>query len=76
MDAVVTSGFLGGVMVGTLTRNASDADSIPALGTIFPIFIIAITISCAGTYIKKKAVDYTNSKATLSIVAYPFKFDS
>ena len=36
---VVTSGSLHGVMVSSLGRNASDVDSIPTLGVIFPIFI-------------------------------------
>ena len=30
----------GGVKVSTLTRNACDVGSIPALGVIFPIFIM------------------------------------
>ena len=34
VDKVVTSGSLGGVMVGRLTQNASDVGSIPALDTI------------------------------------------
>ena len=39
MDRVVTSGNLGGKMVSTLAQNARDRGSIPALGTIIPIFI-------------------------------------
>ena len=36
---LLTSGSLGVVMVSTLARNARDVGSIPALGTIFTIFI-------------------------------------
>ena len=36
---LVTSGSLGGVLVGTLAHNARDVGSTPALCTIFPIFI-------------------------------------
>ena len=41
---VLTSGSLGGVIVSTLARNARDVGSIPALGTIFPIFITPMTL--------------------------------
>ena len=41
---VVTSGSLGGVMVRTLAWNARDVGSIPALGTIFRIFITFTTL--------------------------------
>ena len=34
---VVTSGGLGGVIVSILSQNARDVDSIPTLGTLFPI---------------------------------------
>ena len=44
MGIVVKSGSLCGVMVSTLARNASDVGSIPALSTIFPIFITTTTI--------------------------------
>ena len=36
---MVLSGSLGGEMVNTLSRNARDVGSIPALGATFPIFI-------------------------------------
>ena len=42
---VVTSGSLGDVMVSTLAQNARGVGSIPALGTIFPIFITSTTLS-------------------------------
>ena len=38
---VVTSGSLGGEMVGTLAQSAKDVSSFPALGAIFPISITA-----------------------------------
>ena len=41
---VMTSGSLGGGMVNTLVRNARDMVSIPALGAIFPNFIIPMAI--------------------------------
>ena len=44
MDIVVTSGSLHGVMVYTLVRNAREVGSIPALDTIFPIFIPPMTL--------------------------------
>ena len=37
---VVRSGSLGGVMISALAWNAREVGSIPALSTIFPIFII------------------------------------
>ena len=40
---MVTAGSLDGLMVSTLARNARDVGSIPALGTIFPIFITPMT---------------------------------
>ena len=39
---VVVSERLGAVMISTLVQNASDVCSIPALGTIFLIFITHI----------------------------------
>ena len=36
---MVTSGSLGGVMVGILARNASDVSLIAALGAMFTIFV-------------------------------------
>ena len=45
MGKVIRSGNLGGVMVITMARNAKDVGSIPALGSIFPIFITAHDIS-------------------------------
>ena len=39
----VTSWSLGGVRVCTLTQNARDLALIPALGTLFPIFITPMT---------------------------------
>ena len=44
MGRVVTSGSLDGVMASTVASNARDMDSISALGEIFPIFIIQITL--------------------------------
>ena len=41
---MVTSGTLGGVLVSTMTQNARDVGSIPALGTMLPIFITPTTI--------------------------------
>ena len=46
MGSMMISGNLGGVMVSTLARNARHVDSIPALGTIFPIFITPTTYVC------------------------------
>ena len=34
---------LGGVMVSTLSLNQRDVGSIPALGTVFPIFTTPMT---------------------------------
>ena len=39
VGSVATSGSSGGAMVSTLVQNARDVGSIPALGTIFSIFI-------------------------------------
>ena len=39
IDKMVTSGSVGGVIVGTLVQNARDVAPISTLGTIFPIFI-------------------------------------
>ena len=39
MGLVLTSGSLRGVMVRTMGWGTRDVGSIPALGTIFPIFI-------------------------------------
>ena len=36
---VVTSGTVGGELVNTLAQNVRDVALIPALGTIFSIFI-------------------------------------
>ena len=44
---------LGGVMVGTLAGNARDVVSIPALGTIAPIFI---TFDANCIHIEKSTV--------------------
>ena len=44
VGSMVTAGSLGGVMVSTLTRNARDVGSISALGPVFPIFIIPMTL--------------------------------
>ena len=42
IDTVVTSRSLGGVAVSTLTQNAKDVGSNPAVGTVFTIFITLI----------------------------------
>ena len=39
MGSMVISKSLEGVVSGTLVQNARDVGSIPALGTIFPIFV-------------------------------------
>ena len=44
MSRVLTSGSIGGVMVNILALNARDVCLIAALGTIFPIFIIPMTL--------------------------------
>ena len=44
-DRLVTSGTLGGIMVGTLARNARHVGSIPVVGAIHPIFINLMTTS-------------------------------
>ena len=44
MSKVMTSGSLCGGMVSTPTWNARDVGLIPALGTIFTIFITPMTI--------------------------------
>ena len=44
LDRVVTSGSLGGVMISTLGWNTRDMGSIPALGTVFPMFITSMTL--------------------------------
>ena len=36
-------------MVNTLAQNARDVGAIPALGTIFPIFITLTTLVIANT---------------------------
>ena len=45
LGSMVTSVSLGGEMVSTLAQNASDVGLITALGPIFPIFIILMTIT-------------------------------
>ena len=47
---VVTSGNLYGVMVRIQAQNARDVGSLPALGTIFPIFITPMTISTSKMF--------------------------
>ena len=44
MGNVLMSGIVGGVMVSILAQHARDVGSIPALGTIFPIFITPMTL--------------------------------
>ena len=44
VGSIVTSGSLGGDMVSILAQNAWDVGSIPAFGTIFPIFITPTTL--------------------------------
>ena len=44
VDAMVTSGTLGGVMVSTLIQNARYIASLHALATIFPMFITPMTL--------------------------------
>ena len=44
MGRVVTLLGLGGVMVSTLAWNARNVRSIPALGTIFLVFITPMTL--------------------------------
>ena len=44
MSMVITSGILGGVMVGTLALNARDMGLIPTLATTIPIFITPTTL--------------------------------
>ena len=41
---VARSSRLGGVVVSTLDQNAKDVGFIPALGIIFPVFIIPMTL--------------------------------
>ena len=41
---MVTPRSLGGVMISTLGQNVRDVGLIPALGTIFPIFITAMPL--------------------------------
>ena len=56
VGSMVTSGSLGAVMVSTLAWNARDVGLIPALGTMFPIFITPTTIlngQSFGTQIKQ-----------------------
>ena len=43
VGTMVTLGSIDGVMVSTLAWNARDAGSIPALGTIYPVFITPTT---------------------------------
>ena len=45
VGSMVTSGTLCGVMVSTLAQNAKDVGLIPALGTIFLIFICTFVVS-------------------------------
>ena len=44
MGSMVTSGRLGDVIISTMAKNARGVGSIPALATIFPIFITPTTI--------------------------------
>ena len=44
VSRVVTSGNLGGVMVSTLTQNASNVGSIPALCKMFRIYITSMAL--------------------------------
>ena len=55
MGIVVTSGSLHGVMVSTLAQNARDVGSVPALGTIFPIFIKPMTHTLKSIELKVAA---------------------
>ena len=41
---MVTSGSIGGLLVGALTENARDVGFIPSLGAIFPICITLIRL--------------------------------
>ena len=41
---MVAAGNLGSVIVTTLAQNARDVGPIPALGRIFPIFMIPMTV--------------------------------
>ena len=44
LNRVATSGTIGGVMVSILAQNTTDVGLIPALGTIFPIFITPLSM--------------------------------
>ena len=44
MGMVVISGCLGDPLVSTLAWNVRDVGLIPALGTIFPIFVTPTTL--------------------------------
>ena len=46
MGSVLTQGWLGSVIVSTLIQNAREVGTIPALGTVFPIFITPMTLGC------------------------------
>ena len=56
MGILVTSVSLGGVMVSILARNARYVGSIPAVGTLFPIFIIPTTYASGTLDVKGYAV--------------------
>ena len=43
LERVLTLGNLGDLMLSTLAQNAINVGSIPALGTIFLIFITSMT---------------------------------
>ena len=53
MGRVITSGSPGGIMVSTLAWYASDVGLIPALGAIFPIFIIHTILVAMATILYK-----------------------
>ena len=54
VSKVVTLGTLDSIMSSTLTWNARDLGSIPALGAIFPIFITHTLVLCGGDLVQTK----------------------
>ena len=68
---MITSGILGGVMVSILTWNARDVGSIPALCTIFPVFITPTTlVAVTMNLYKLHAVWFLNLPCELTVYGH------